>query len=84
MKVYVVESGIYSNRDIHGVYDSAERAIADCTRPGWKWTREVWVASGHTYESWTNGRDFADARHISAYELVTEGPLQSPDSEIVQ
>ena len=79
MKVYVAEHGLYSSKGVGGVYDSPERAMADCHKPGMKWTKTTGEDRGRSYAWWENDKDWEEAVLISAYDLVTEGPVRSAD-----
>ena len=59
MKVYVLESGVYANRFIRGIYSTL--AKAQMGQPG-QWT-EV------EDDYWSNGLDWDDARGITMYEV---------------
>lgn len=80
MKVYVVESGCYTNRSISGVYSSVEAAIAANPIPA-NYPYPVvpsasnasrptgWVCTDSEFNTWYNGLDWDDAKEIMEFEL---------------
>lgn len=77
MNVFVVESGCYEQRTVIGVYSSLEAAQE--TDPNCEWAH--W-SDGDGYEDWSNGKDWDEAKRISAYELESGSapvPPREPD-----
>lgn len=70
MKVYVAETGQYSDRVLANVYDTPERAMA--ALPGKVRKHHHWRG----LNSWTNNCNFDSAGVITEQEVITEGPTQ--------
>lgn len=82
MKVYVLETGVYENRGVSGIFDSAERAMAAA---GGKWTKRTsFEDNGTVNVDWENDQDWDSAASVSEYELTDTGPLHQPDATRVE
>lgn len=90
MRVFMAERGVYENRGVAGLYDSAERAMAD--NPGKEWTKTVWTTYPDWpdlknivhWTSWDNHLDWDDACSITELEIIEAGPLRRADRSVVQ
>lgn len=90
MGVFIAESGSYENRGVTGIYDSAERAMAD--NPGRVWTKTIWTDypdwpktdTVRHWTSWENDLGSDDACTISEMEITSSGPLRKVDKSVVQ
>ena len=67
MKVYVLESGVYEERCVAGVYATAEAAMRAHPHPGW-----IEEPDG----SWNTGGvgDDYDSMGLTEYDVQTDGP----------
>jgi hypothetical protein len=82
MKVYVLETGVYENRGVSGIFDAPKRAMAAAKG---KWTRSTYTdGDGTQGVSWTNDLDWDGAASVSEWEVASEGPTRSVDQATVQ
>lgn len=88
--LYLAERGCYEQRNVVGVFDSAERAMA--ALPGGKWTRTVWtnfpdypdLSRVHHWQDWSNGLDWEDACRVTSVEVTDTGPTRTVDEVLEQ
>ena len=88
--VFVAMRGRYTNRDVEGIYESAEQAMASL--PGNKWTMTVWtfyrhypdVSKEQHWVSWGNDLDWDDACTITMMEMSDTPTRREPDSVVIQ
>jgi hypothetical protein len=68
VKVYVLESGVYSDRFVDGVFATPELAMAAHGKG--VWTKDTYLHDDGTEAiSWSNGLDWGDAGYIAEYEV---------------
>lgn len=90
MSVYVAAQGLYEDRQVAGIFDSPERAMA--AMPGNHWTRTTWTnypdwpdrSKVWHWVSWDNDLDWDSSVTITEMEVTCEGPLRSVDVSRVQ
>ncbi len=85
MKVYILEMGVYEERSIMGVFDSAERAMAAA---GGKWERRLWCNASRKpfgyWQEWTNDGAGGRVASITEEDLCDTGPVADKPPIIMQ
>ena len=88
--IYIAEQGLYEERGVVGIFDSAERAMG--AMPGKTWRKTTWTDFPkwplrdvvEHWVSWENELDWEGHVSISERELTESGSVRDPDEEVVQ